>query len=103
VLIYPQIRYKWVPEQETCVVLNPQSSKLNIISILVTDVSLLIIMLAGLFRLRSRRDGTSGLGHLLWKQVSFWTVVVHSIYTHALFVRELFGSFWPLLPRSRQP
>lgn len=72
-------------------VLNPQSSKLNIISILVTDVSLLIIMLAGLFRLRSRRDGTSGLGHLLWKQVSFWTVM-GTLNLHSCSVRK--GVIW---------
>jgi len=67
-----RIRHEWAPEQETCVVLNPLGSKLNIIFMLVTDISLLITMLVGLFRLCGRRDDTFCLGRFLWKQGVIW-------------------------------
>ena len=50
-------------------VLNTESSKLNFIVTLITDIMLLLIMLAGLFRLRYYERGTLGLGRLVWKQV----------------------------------
>jgi hypothetical protein len=50
-------------------VLNPESSKLNITVLLVTDIVLLLTMLVGLLRLRSDGIGTFGIGQLLWKQV----------------------------------
>ena len=71
---------------------NPESSKLNTVSTLVTDVSLLIIMLVGLVRLHGHRSSTFGLGRLLWKQVWFSTVAPLSVHTYFLFVRVLFGS-----------
>ena len=47
---------------------NTESSKANIISVLVSDVVLLFTMLVGLLRLR--QHGTIfGLGQLLWNQV----------------------------------
>jgi len=49
--------------------LNPQLSKLHIISTLATDISLLVIMLIGLLRLRGHRGSRFGLAQLLWKQV----------------------------------
>jgi hypothetical protein len=39
---------------------------------LVVDIVLLLIMLAGLLRLRSHGSGTYELWHLLWKQVGPW-------------------------------
>jgi hypothetical protein len=39
------------------------------ISMMVTDIILLLIMLIGLLRLRRDGGGTFGLGQLLWKQV----------------------------------
>ena len=58
-----------MPAQSTCVVLNTERSKDNIIATLVSDVVLVLTMLVGLLRLR--KDGTLfGLGKLLWKQVS---------------------------------
>ena len=57
-----------MPAQSTCVVLNTERSKDNIIATLVSDVVLVLTMLVGLLRLR--KDGTLfGLGKLLWKQV----------------------------------
>ena len=52
-----------------CTVVNIESNKLNIIVTLITDITLLIIMLVGLLRLRRYGAGTLDLGRLLWKQV----------------------------------
>ena len=54
-----------------CVVANSDTSKLNIIVLLVTDVVLLSIVLVGLVRLRSEGNGTFGIGLLLLKQVGY--------------------------------
>ena len=48
---------------------NITSSKANFIAIPVTDISLLLIMLVGLFRLRSDGIGIVGLARVLWRQV----------------------------------
>jgi hypothetical protein len=64
-----QVRSAWIPERKSCVVLNTESSKLNFIVTLITDIMLLLIMLAGLLRLRYYERGTLGLGRLVWKQV----------------------------------
>ncbi len=48
-----------------------QSNKMNIIVSLASDVILLLIMLAGLLRLRLEiRE--FGLGRILWNQVRWW-------------------------------
>ncbi|KAI9441047.1 hypothetical protein F5148DRAFT_1258649 [Russula earlei] len=52
-----------------CVVDNTESSKLNIIVTLITDIVLLLIMLVGLLRIRRYGGVTFGLGRLLWRQV----------------------------------
>jgi hypothetical protein len=52
------------------VLVNTESNKLNIIVSLASDVILLLIMLAGLFRLRLQ-EGDFGLGRILWNQVQF--------------------------------
>jgi hypothetical protein len=62
--------------------LNIESSKPNITVTLVTDIILLLIMLAGLLRIRLHGGGTCGLWRLLWKHVGyggFPVVVVPSI------------------------
>ncbi|KAI9455867.1 hypothetical protein F5148DRAFT_1369800 [Russula earlei] len=53
----------------SCVVDNMESSKLNIIATLITDIGLLLIMLIGLLRIRRYGGVTFGLGRLLWRQV----------------------------------
>jgi hypothetical protein len=50
--------------------LNTESSNLNLIAMLITDIVLLFIMFAGLLRMRARGVPTIGLTQLLWKQVS---------------------------------
>jgi len=74
--------------------LNPQSTKLVTMAPLMTDVSLLTIMLVGLVRLRSHRASAFGLGRLLWKQVWFSTIII-SLNSHAFPVCE--GVVWLLL------
>jgi hypothetical protein len=61
----------WSDDSKSCVLLNPQSNKLNIIVSLITDVILLFIMVGGLFRMHLQvRE--FGLGRLLWSQVRLW-------------------------------
>ncbi|KAH9954841.1 hypothetical protein BC827DRAFT_920836 [Russula dissimulans] len=68
-----RLRASWSPEQDHCVTLNVQSIKFNSISLLSSDVILLLITLVGLFRLRSH--GTFSLGRLLWKQGIVWLLL----------------------------
>lgn len=55
--------------------LNFQSNKPTLISMLVTDIALLLIMLVGLFRLRNPGGIWLNLGWLLWKQVRWHTIL----------------------------
>jgi hypothetical protein len=68
-LIDLQLRSDWEFALAQCIVLNSDSSKLNIIVLLITDSVLLLMVLVGLLRLRGEGVGTSGLGRLLLKQV----------------------------------
>jgi len=61
----------WLPAQRACVPVNAESSELNIIAMLVTDIALLLIMLGGLFNLRRNGGGEFGLTQLLWRQVGW--------------------------------
>ncbi|KAI0294345.1 hypothetical protein BC826DRAFT_340591 [Russula brevipes] len=62
-----RVRSKWAPTDFTCASANTEINSPNLIVTLVTDVSLLLMMLVGLLRIR---DGsTFGLTHFLWKQV----------------------------------
>jgi len=67
-----RLRSSWVPEGKMCNITNSESSKLNIIVTFITDITLLIIMLAGLLRLRRYGVGTFGLGRVLWNQGVIW-------------------------------
>jgi hypothetical protein len=64
-----QLRSQWNVLLEQCIVTNSESSKLNILVLLITDVVLLLIVLAGLLRMRYQNRITCGIGQLLWKQV----------------------------------
>jgi len=64
-----QMHASWVPEVDTCVTTDIHSTKLNMITTLITDIALLLIMLVGLLRLGSNEPGVYGLGRLMWKQV----------------------------------
>jgi hypothetical protein len=68
-LIHPQVRTVWEPTEKACVVTNIQSCKASLTVLLAADVILLLIMLAGLLRIRRRGGGSLEIGRLLWKQV----------------------------------
>lgn len=74
-----------MPAQERCVVHDTESNKPNIIVTLITDITLLLIMLVGLLRLRHYGAGTFGLGQLLWKQVGVLVRMALRSLTHSLF------------------
>jgi hypothetical protein len=46
-----------------------ESNVLNLVAMLVTDIALLLIMFAGLIRLRRQGGFKFGLIQLLWRQV----------------------------------
>lgn len=64
-----QLRATWIPVQQTCAQTNLPSSKINLIAIPVTDISLLLIVLFGLLRMRGDGTGIVGLARVLWRQV----------------------------------
>ena len=57
---------------DTCVVLNLQVIKLNLISTLAVDTILLFIMFIGLLRRRFHERSAFDMGRLLWRQVGYW-------------------------------
>ena len=58
----------WDPGANSCIITNVDTSKLSLVSLFASDLTLLLIMLAGLLRLRNH-GGTLEIGRLLWKQV----------------------------------
>lgn len=68
-LIHLQIRSAWNPLVQSCVVLNSEDNKANIIVTFISDVILLVIMLSGLLILRRESGVVFPLGSLLWNQV----------------------------------
>ncbi|KAH9974546.1 hypothetical protein BGW80DRAFT_1559588 [Lactifluus volemus] len=69
-----QLQFAWVPEEHagSCTVLNPDVTKLIAIVSFVTEIILLLMMLAGLLRLRMQGGGMLNLGSFLWKQGIIW-------------------------------
>jgi len=70
-----RFRAKWIPSQETCVMIHMESIKISTIVALGTDTGLILVMLLGLFHLRRRGGGTMALGHLLWNQGIIWLLL----------------------------
>jgi len=70
-----RLRSGWVPASRGCVPLETESSKPTLIAMLVTDVTLLLIMLVGLLRLRYHRSNMFGLTQLLWRQGLIWLLI----------------------------
>ncbi|KAF8497438.1 hypothetical protein F5888DRAFT_1889571 [Russula emetica] len=68
-------RGEWVPAARSCNVTNIKSHRVLSINMLVTDVILLFIMLAGLLRLRRGAEGSFYLWRLLWKQGVIWLAI----------------------------
>ncbi|KAI0281022.1 hypothetical protein BGY98DRAFT_1185140, partial [Russula aff. rugulosa BPL654] len=72
---HEQVRSVWDPLAKTCIVTNIDICEVSIISCFVADTILLLIMLAGLLRLRRHGRGSYELWDLLWKQGVIWFVV----------------------------
>ncbi|KAI0281008.1 hypothetical protein BGY98DRAFT_270387 [Russula aff. rugulosa BPL654] len=68
-------RAVWVPAERTCVTVHGDVIKLLCLSTLATDITLLLIMLAGLLRLRNRDRAFLDLAYVLWKQGLVWLVI----------------------------
>jgi hypothetical protein len=68
-LIHQQTRAVWVPAARACTNTYLTNVKGLPVGALVTDVTLLLIMLAGLLRLRHRDGAFLDLAYTLWKQV----------------------------------
>jgi len=70
-----RLRSRWSPEQLACIPSNTDSTLLTFISILVADLTLLLVMLVGLFRLRRHRSSTVGFVEHLWRQGVIWLLL----------------------------
>jgi hypothetical protein len=64
-----------VPALSACALSNAHSLKLNLIPMLITDITLLLIMLVGLLRLGFHEPGVFGLGQFMWRQVGLSTLL----------------------------
>ena len=67
--VHLQLRSEWSAVLPGCLVVNSDSSKLNIVASLIHDIVLLLTMLVRLLHFRGDGGGTFGVGLLLWKQV----------------------------------
>jgi len=75
-----RIRSAWVPGSNICSIPGMQSNIPTVISVLVTDIVLLLIMLIGLLRLRHRDGGQMfDLGQLLLKQGLIWLLLATAV------------------------
>ncbi|KAF8487278.1 hypothetical protein DFH94DRAFT_849689 [Russula ochroleuca] len=70
-----RIRSAWNPLLQSCVVLNTEDNKANIIVTFISDVILLGIMLIGLLILRRESGIVFPLGSLLWNQGIIWLAI----------------------------
>ncbi|KAI0294350.1 hypothetical protein BC826DRAFT_340898 [Russula brevipes] len=68
-------RAVWAPTRLRCVNIDTQTSAPTLIAMLVTDLSLLLLMLVGLLHMRRDGGGTFGLSQLLWKQGLIWLLI----------------------------
>jgi len=69
-----EIRAVWLNTQLTCVGDTRRNNPPGLVSMLITDISLLLIMLVGLFRLR-RHGSAFGLNQVLWRQGVLWLLL----------------------------
>jgi hypothetical protein len=79
---HEQIHSVWEPVVKSCVVTNIEICKISMVSCFVADTVLLLIMLAGLLRLRRGGRGAHELWHILWKQVGHWRFSLAVLLTH---------------------
>ncbi|KAI0281013.1 hypothetical protein BGY98DRAFT_270657 [Russula aff. rugulosa BPL654] len=70
-----RVRSVWMPAARACLTTNPQLVRDLSIGTLATDVSLLLIMLVGLIRLRHRDRTFVDFEYVLWKQGIMWLII----------------------------
>ncbi|KAH9993516.1 hypothetical protein BJV74DRAFT_884378 [Russula compacta] len=70
-----RVHSTWNPIQEDCIEFNMESTKPNILVTLASDITLLLVMLVGLLRVRYRGDGAFGIASFLWKQGLIWLLL----------------------------
>ncbi|KAI9453602.1 hypothetical protein F5148DRAFT_1289011 [Russula earlei] len=70
-----RLRSIWSESLRTCLVLNSEINKANITVTLITDVVLLLTVLAGLIGLRRLGGGAFGIGRILWNQGVIWLLL----------------------------
>ncbi|KAI0294361.1 hypothetical protein BC826DRAFT_341811 [Russula brevipes] len=75
-------RATWAPKKLACENHNTRTNTLSLITTLVTDISSLLLMLVGLFRIRFRGVGRICLSHLFWRQVWQRGLLVVVVSTH---------------------
>jgi len=83
-----QVRSARVPANPGCT-LNILSTRLALITTLITDIILLLIMLVGLLRLGFHESGVFGLGHFMWRQGLIWLFLATIAYIPPLVVIHL--------------
>ncbi|KAF8494698.1 hypothetical protein F5888DRAFT_1805422 [Russula emetica] len=72
---FTRIRSVWVPAQLACEAVKTDPSSLSFIPAIISDVVMLLFVLAGLLVMRRRDGATFGLTRLLWKQGVIWLIV----------------------------
>jgi len=70
-----RLRAVQTPAPSTCVVFNIEHIRVNFTVLLVSDLTLLVIMLVGLLRLCPHRNTMFSLAHFLWKQCLIWLLI----------------------------
>jgi len=70
-----RIRAKWDDAKLACLNENTRINTLSLVVTVVTDISLLILMLVGLLRMRYHAGSKFGLSQLLWKQGLLWLLL----------------------------
>ena len=68
-LPHPQLHSVWDPARFACEIVKKDPSLLSFLPAMISDMVLLLIVLAGLFTIRRGGGATFGLAHLVWKQV----------------------------------
>jgi len=70
-----RIRSVWVPAQLACETVKTDPSLLTFIPAIISDMVLLLFVLAGLLVMRRRGGAAFGMTRLLWKQGVIWLIL----------------------------
>ncbi|KAI0274119.1 hypothetical protein BGY98DRAFT_1117716 [Russula aff. rugulosa BPL654] len=85
------LRYAWNPQAQNCLSVTGEKSvlRLSLVPTIFADLSLILIMLAGLLLLRRNGGGTFGLTPFLWKQAVIWLSLVIVVETPSTVIAVL--------------